>query len=61
MLAKGAVWPGLAAVYSYAWFVGFGVSGSVYWLLMRGQTASCPAATAKASVAATPSTTSSLA
>jgi NCS1 family nucleobase:cation symporter-1 len=38
-LDKGTVWPGLVAVYNYAWFVGFLVSGSVYWLLMRGQPA----------------------
>ena len=29
-----ALWKGL---YSYAWFVGFGISGLVYALLMRGQ------------------------
>jgi NCS1 family nucleobase:cation symporter-1 len=37
VLEKGAVWPTLVAVYNYAWFVGFGVSGAVYMLLMRGQ------------------------
>ena len=37
-LDKGAVWPGLVALYSYSWFVGFLVSGAVYLLLMRGQT-----------------------
>ena len=30
----GPLWKGL---YSYAWFVGFGISGLVYVLLMRGQ------------------------
>ena len=25
----------LTQLYSYAWFVGFGVSGLVYWLLMK--------------------------
>jgi len=25
----------ISHVYNYAWFVGFGVSGFVYWLLMR--------------------------
>ena len=34
-LAPGAVWPGLVAVYNYAWFVGFLVSGGIYLLLMR--------------------------
>ena len=33
----GAVWPWLAAVYNYAWFVGFLLSGGLYVLLMRGQ------------------------
>jgi nucleobase:cation symporter-1, NCS1 family len=27
----------LTQLYSYAWFVGFGVSGLVYWLLMRNK------------------------
>ncbi|GAC1374623.1 MAG: NCS1 family nucleobase:cation symporter-1 [Hymenobacter sp.] len=40
VLAKGAAWPGLVAVYNYAWFVGFLVSGGVYLLLMRRQTGS---------------------
>ncbi len=34
-LSKGAVWPALAAVYHYAWFVGFGLAGGLYWGLMR--------------------------
>ena len=51
VLAKGAVWPGLVAVYSYAWFVGFGVSGGVYWLLMRGRAAG-PAAPQAAGIPA---------
>jgi NCS1 family nucleobase:cation symporter-1 len=33
---KEAVWPWLDALYSYAWFVGFFVSGITYLLLMRG-------------------------
>ena len=44
VLAKGAVWPALVGVYSYAWFVGFFVSGAVYWGLMRGRAAELPAA-----------------
>ena len=43
VLEKGAVWPGLVAVYNYAWFVGFLVSGVVYWGLMRGHGAGPPA------------------
>ena len=50
LLDKGAVWPALAGLYNYAWFVGFGVSGMVYWLLMRGQ-ATAPAAAASAAAA----------
>jgi NCS1 family nucleobase:cation symporter-1 len=33
----GVVAPGLGWLYSYAWFVGFAVSGVVYVLLMRGK------------------------
>ena len=47
-LEKGTVWPALVAVYNYAWFVGFLVSGGVYWLLMRGQTAGWPTKVAEA-------------
>ncbi|OON66449.1 NCS1 family nucleobase:cation symporter-1 [Hymenobacter sp. CRA2] len=31
----GSVWPWLAGVYSYAWFVGFLLSGGLYLVLMR--------------------------
>ena len=60
VLEKGTVWPALVAVYNYAWFVGFGVSGGVYLLVMRGQAAGRPA---EAETAAIPlsSTTPSLA
>ncbi|MCR5886597.1 NCS1 family nucleobase:cation symporter-1 [Hymenobacter sp. J193] len=34
----GSVWPWLAAVYNYAWFVGFLLAGGLYVLLMRPQT-----------------------
>jgi NCS1 family nucleobase:cation symporter-1 len=33
----GLVVPSLGWLYSYAWFVGFAVSASVYILLMKGQ------------------------
>jgi len=33
---KAAVWAGLVALYSYAWFVGFALSAVVYLGLMRG-------------------------
>ncbi|MCA8829517.1 NCS1 family nucleobase:cation symporter-1 [Hymenobacter pini] len=33
----GAVWPWLAGLYSYAWFVGFFLSGGLYVLLMQRQ------------------------
>ncbi len=36
VLAAGTTWPWLAAVYHYAWFVGFLVAGAVYGGLMRG-------------------------
>ena len=59
VLEKGTVWPALVAVYNYAWFVGFLVSGGVYWLLMRGQTAGLPVETA-ASAGVRASTISSI-
>ena len=53
---KGAVWPALVAVYNYAWFVGFGVSGVVYWVLMGRQVSEpAPAASAVAAGISTPS------
>ncbi|MFT3692784.1 MAG: NCS1 family nucleobase:cation symporter-1 [Kofleriaceae bacterium] len=30
----GAFWPPLAVIYHWSWFVGFGVSAALYWLLM---------------------------
>jgi NCS1 family nucleobase:cation symporter-1 len=54
-LDKGAVWPGLVAVYNYAWFVGFLVSGGVYLVLMRRQMASRPGAVAAVVAHSTPS------
>jgi NCS1 family nucleobase:cation symporter-1 len=41
----GAVWPWLAAVYNYAWFVGFLLSGGLYVVLMRQQPVAVPALT----------------
>jgi len=32
---KNAVWPWLAEIYNYAWFVGFFLSGTVYFILMK--------------------------
>jgi NCS1 family nucleobase:cation symporter-1 len=31
----GAFWPPMAPIYDWSWFVGFGVSGGLYWALMR--------------------------
>src|ERR1700674_5332618 len=33
----GLVVPSLRVLYDFAWFVGFGMSFAVYWVLMRGQ------------------------
>ena len=33
----GAFWPPMKAIYDWAWFVGFGLSGGIYWVLMRGR------------------------
>ena len=35
LLSADAVPSWLAGFYNYAWFVGFGVSGVVYWFLMK--------------------------
>jgi nucleobase:cation symporter-1, NCS1 family len=35
VVAKGTFPIWLSDLYNYAWFVGFGVSGIIYWLLMR--------------------------
>ncbi|MEO8699358.1 MAG: NCS1 family nucleobase:cation symporter-1 [Kofleriaceae bacterium] len=31
----GAFWSPLAPIYDWSWFVGFGLAGSVYWVLMK--------------------------
>lgn len=36
----GAFWEPLAPIYDFSWFVGFGIAGGLYWLLMRNQRAS---------------------
>ncbi|MFD2718916.1 NCS1 family nucleobase:cation symporter-1 [Hymenobacter monticola] len=58
-LGKDAVWPALVSLYNYSWFVGFLVSGGVYLLLMRTQTAGQSAPNA-AGAAAVPSAAPSL-
>ena len=35
IISKEAVWPWLAEIYNYAWFVGFLVSGFTYFILMK--------------------------
>jgi cytosine/uracil/thiamine/allantoin permease len=35
----GTVWPWIAHLYNYAWFVGFFVSGITYMLMMKKQSA----------------------
>ena len=52
VLDKGTVWPALVGLYNYAWFVGFGVSGVLYWGLMRGQVSEAALATSAAAAAA---------
>jgi nucleobase:cation symporter-1, NCS1 family len=36
MALSGLAVPVLKPLYDYSWFVGFFVSGGLYWLLMRG-------------------------
>jgi len=31
----GAFWPPMRPIYHWSWFVGFGLSGGLYWVLMR--------------------------
>jgi NCS1 family nucleobase:cation symporter-1 len=31
----GAFWEPMRPIYHWSWFVGFGVSGGLYWALMR--------------------------
>ena len=42
----GVVWPWLAAVYNYAWFVGFLLSAGLYVVLMRQRAVASPVLTA---------------
>ncbi|WP_244535932.1 cytosine permease [Hymenobacter psychrotolerans] len=47
-LPAGTVWPWLAGIYYYAWFVGFLLAGGLYVLLMRPQFRSAPASSVAA-------------
>jgi nucleobase:cation symporter-1, NCS1 family len=33
----GAFWPAMRPIYNWSWFVGFGLAGGSYWLMMRGR------------------------
>ncbi|HEY5935059.1 MAG TPA: NCS1 family nucleobase:cation symporter-1 [Kofleriaceae bacterium] len=33
----GFFWPPMHPIYDWAWFVGFGLAGGLYWILMRGR------------------------
>ncbi|HEY4057289.1 MAG TPA: NCS1 family nucleobase:cation symporter-1 [Kofleriaceae bacterium] len=33
----GAFWEPMHAIYDWSWFVGFGLAGLIYWVLMRGK------------------------
>ncbi len=35
LISPNSVWPGVSEIYNYAWFAGFFISGSVYYILMR--------------------------
>ena len=37
LLHPDALWPWVTAIYNYAWFVGFFLSGSMYYVLMKKQ------------------------
>jgi NCS1 family nucleobase:cation symporter-1 len=38
----GAFWEPMRPIYDWSWFVGFGLSGALYWVLMRGRIAQRP-------------------
>jgi NCS1 family nucleobase:cation symporter-1 len=44
LLGPEVLWPWVAAIYHYAWFVGFFLSGSLYYLLMQQQARATPRA-----------------
>jgi NCS1 family nucleobase:cation symporter-1 len=33
----GAIWPPMRPIYNWSWFVGLGLSGGLYWLMMRSR------------------------
>jgi len=33
----GAIWPPMRPIYDWSWFVGFGLSGGLYWVMMRSR------------------------
>jgi len=35
----GAFWAPMKPIYDWSWFVGFGLAGGLYWVLMRGRIA----------------------
>jgi len=35
----GAFWAPMKPIYDWSWFVGFGLAGGIYWMLMRGRIA----------------------
>jgi len=37
-----AFWEPLAPIYDWSWFVGFGLAGGLYWVLMQGSVATRP-------------------
>jgi nucleobase:cation symporter-1, NCS1 family len=38
----GAFWEPMRPIYDWSWFVGFGLAGGVYWVLMQGRIAPSP-------------------
>jgi NCS1 family nucleobase:cation symporter-1 len=33
----GAFWSPMRPIYDWSWFVGFGLAGGIYWLMMLGK------------------------
>jgi NCS1 family nucleobase:cation symporter-1 len=38
----GMFWEPLRPIYNWSWFVGFGLSGGLYWIVMRGAAVAGP-------------------
>ncbi|HEX4416471.1 MAG TPA: NCS1 family nucleobase:cation symporter-1 [Kofleriaceae bacterium] len=47
----GMFWPPMHWLYNWSWFVGFGLAGGLYWVLMRGAVPATPSRVPEARIA----------